>query len=245
MINKNSPIPIYFQLVQMIKKSIETGKLRTGDSLPTEIETMKKHGISRATVRQALLQLANEGYIRRVKAKGTFVNAPPEKSRFIGTLKGFSEEMKQKGVSHSTKVLDKSIIPAPNIVAERLQIASEAPVFYLKRLRFVQNEPVLIADCYLPAHICHGIEDEKFEDISLYDLLEKKFGLVLHHGRREFEPVMPSSGKEAQLLGISMKTPILYVESVVYTENDIPVEYVEIKVRGKFSVDLLQAERQY
>ena len=245
MINKNSPIPIYFQLIEMIKKSIETGELKPGDSLPTEIETMKQYEISRATVRQALLQLANEGYIRRVKAKGTFVNAPPEKSRFIGTLKGFSEEMKQKGVPHSTRVLDKSIIPAQNRVAERLQIASEAPVFYLKRLRFVQNEPVLIAGSYIPAHMCRGIEDGNFEGISLYELLEKKYGLVLHHGRREFEPVMPSSKMEGQLLGISMKTPILYVESVVYTENDVPIEYVEIKIRGKFSVDLIQAGRQY
>ena len=63
---------------------------------------------------------------------------------------------------------------------------------------------------------------------------------MLHHGRREFEPVMPSCKEEAALLRISTRTPILYIESVVYTEDNIPVEYVEIKIRGKFSVDLVQ-----
>jgi GntR family transcriptional regulator len=241
MINKNIPIPIYYQLMQLIRGSIETGQLKPADSIPTEIEMMKQYGISRATVRQALMHLVNEGYIRRIKAKGTFVNEPPARSRFIGTLKGFSEEMRQKGLPHSTKVMEKSVLPAPALVAEKLQIASGGQVFYLKRLRFVQGDPVLIAESYLPASICEGIEKEDFEDSSLYDVLESGYGLVLHHGRREFEPVMPGSKEEAQLLGITMRTPILYVESVVYTESDTPVEYVEIKIRGRFAVDLMQA----
>ncbi len=241
MINKNIPIPIYYQLMQIIRSSIERGELNPGDSIPTEVKIMNKYGISRATVRQALLQLVNEGYIRRIKAKGTFVNSPPARSRFIGTLKGFSEEMKQKGLPHSTRVLDNSIMPAPVRAAEKLQIASGGQVFYLKRLRFVQGDPVLIAESYLPAAICGGIEKENFEDISLYDLLENKYGLTLHHGRREFEPAMPGSKEEAGFLGITLKTPILYVESVVYTENNTPVEYVEIKIRGRFAVDLVQA----
>jgi len=241
MINKNIPVPIYYQLMQIIRSSIETGELQPGDSIPTEIEIMNKYAISRATVRQALMQLVNEGYIRRIKAKGTFVNLPPARSRFIGTLKGFSEEMKQKGLPHSTRVLDKSIMTAPVHVAEKLQIASEGQVFYLKRLRFVQDDPVLIAGSYIPITICDGIEKEDFENISLYDTLENKYGLTLHHGRREFEPSMPDSKEEAQFLGITIRTPILYVESVVYTENDAPVEYVEIKIRGRFAVDLVQA----
>ena len=240
MINKNIPVPIYYQLMQIVRTSIETGELQPGDSIPTEVEIMNKYGISRATVRQALMQLVNEGYIRRIKAKGTFVNLPPARSRFIGTLKGFSEEMKQKGLPHSTRVLDKTIMKAPVHVAEKLQIASEGQVFYLKRLRFVQDDPVLIAESYIPIALCDGIEKEDFENISLYDQLENKYGLALHHGRREFEPSMPGSREEAQLLGVTFRTPILYVESVVYTENNAPVEYVEIKIRGRFAVDLVQ-----
>ena len=240
MINKNIPIPIYYQLMQEIKDSIENGELKPGDPIPTEFEIMTAHGISRATVRQAILQLVNEGYLRRIKAKGTFVKSPQEKPRFLGSLKGFSQEMQQDGILHYTKVLDNRIISAPLKISEKLHLENEAPIFYLKRLRFVKEEPVLIAESHLPAKLFTGIEDKNFEDVSLYETMEKNYGIVLHHGRREFMPVMPSSTEDVELLKISSKVPILYVESIVFTEDNIPVEYGVIKMKGKFIVELVQ-----
>jgi GntR family transcriptional regulator len=240
MINRNIPIPLYYQLLQIIRESIENGERKPGDSLPTEMEMMHTYKLSRATVRQAVLQLVNEGYLRRIKSKGTFVNLVPEKSRFIGTLKGFAQEMRRKGIAFSTKVLDCRVIPAPHKVSQKLQIASDDPVFFLKRLRFVQEEPVLIAEGYMPAQLCPGIEEEDFEQQSFYDVLERKYGIVLHHGYREFEPVMPQNTEEVKLLKVSQKSPVLYIESVVYTAESMPVEYVEIRIKGKFSVDLAQ-----
>jgi GntR family transcriptional regulator len=240
MINRDIPIPLYYQVMQEIKHSIDSGELKPGDRIPTETTIMKRYGISRATVRQALLQLVSEGYLWRLKAKGTFVNSSPERPRFLGTLKGFSEEMRQKGIPFETRVLVKDVISAPVRVAEKLRIAKGDSVFHLKRLRLVQDDPVLIGESYLPANICPGIEEVDFAQCSLYDTLESSYGVVLHHGRREFEPVMPSSGEEVQLLHISPKIPILYVESLVYSANNMPVEYVVIKMRGRFSVDLMQ-----
>jgi GntR family transcriptional regulator len=240
MINRNNPIPLYYQLMQELRQMIETGELKPGDTIPTESELMERYDLSRATVRQAVLHLAQEGYVRRLKARGTFVNTPPEKPQFIGTLKGFAEEMKQKGLSFATKVLEKKVIPSPLHVAEKLHIPSSDPVFYLKRLRFIQNEPVLIAESHLPWKLCRGIEDEDFEVRSLYEVLKKKYDIALSSGRREFEPVLPCSDEEIRLLKITSRTPILGVESVVYSRNNIPVEYVEIKMKGKFIVDLLQ-----
>jgi GntR family transcriptional regulator len=241
MINRSTPIPLYYQLLQLVKGSIEQGDLKPGDSLPTEHEMMRKYKVSRATVRQAMLQLVNEGYLRRIKSKGTFVNRIPEKSRFIGSLKGFAQEMREKGVAFSTRVLDSRVLPAPHKVSEKLQIATGDSVFFLKRLRFVKDEPVLIVEGFVPAQLCPGIEREDFEGQSFYEVLEKKHGIVLHHGFREFEPVMPASGEEARLLRVSQKAPVLHIESVVYTRENLPVEYVEIRVKGKFSVDLVQA----
>jgi GntR family transcriptional regulator len=211
-----------------------------GDTIPTEIELMEQFDVSRATVRQSILHLVNEGYLRRIKAKGTFVNSRPEKPKFIGTLKGFAQEMSQKGVPFSTKVLEKHIIRSPLKVSEKLHIATESPVFHLHRLRFIHEEPVLIANSYIPESLCRRIEDIDFENNSLYDVLEKKYKIVLHHGRRDFEPALPSSAQEVKLLNISSNTPILYVESIVYTQDNTPVEYVEIKMRGRFTVDLIQ-----
>jgi len=240
MINRNSPIPLYYQLIQKIKDQIESGVYEPGDTIPTEIELMEQFDLSRATVRQSILYLVNEGYLRRIKAKGTFVNTRPEKPKFIGTLKGFAQEMSQKGIPFSTKVLEKHVIPSPLKASEKLHIATESPVFHLHRLRFIHNEPVLIANSYIPENICRRIEDIDFEKNSLYEILEKEYKILLHHGRRDFEPAMLSSPQEVRLLNISSKTPILYVESIVYTQDNTPVEYVEIKMRGRFTVDLIQ-----
>jgi GntR family transcriptional regulator len=242
MINLNSPVPLYYQLMQQIKEQIESGQLEPGDVVPTEVELMEQYGVSRATVRQSLLHLVNEGYVRRIKAKGTFVNTRPEKPKFIGTLKGFAQEMRQKGVPFSTEVLEKHVVPSPLKVSEKLHITAGSPVFHLCRLRCIHHEPVLIAHSYLPEQLCRGIEGIDFEQSSLYDTLRERYGIVLHHGRRDFEPAMPSSAEEVRLLHLSAKTPILYVESVVYAEDGTPVEYVEIKMRGRFTVDLIQNE---
>ena len=243
MIDKNTPIPLYFQLMQNIKRAIDSGELIPGDAIPTEVELMERYGISRATVRQAVLRLVNEGYLRRIKAKGTFVNTPPEKPLFLGSLKGFAEEMAEKGVDFRTEVLDQRIIPADPEVAERLLIATGDPVFYLKRVRFVQDEPVILVDGYMPAGLFRHIEEEDFEKNSLYDLLGKKYGVFLHHGWREFGPVLPASEEEMRLLGIGSRNPILAVESVVYTKNNTPVEYIDIRMRGKFRVELFQRKQ--
>ena len=84
MINRNSPIPLYHQLMQEIKDQIDSGRLEPGDAIPTEAELMHRYDLSRATVRQSILHLVSEGYVRRIKAKGTFVNSRPEKPKFIG-----------------------------------------------------------------------------------------------------------------------------------------------------------------
>lgn len=239
MINKNSPIPLYYQLKQQIKDIIKSGKLKPGDVIPTETEFMEKYAVSRTTVRNAILQMVNEGYLRRVVGKGTFVKTHPVKSQILGNLIGFSKEMEQKGISHSTKVLDKGIVPAPIRVADMLQITTNDSVFYLKRLRFVEGKPIIIVENYVPAYLCPGIDKEDFKNESLYNLLKTKFGLNIHHGKREFEPANSLSKEEIELLEVSPGTPLLYVESITFTEDNIPIEYFQSKIRGKFTVDLI------
>jgi GntR family transcriptional regulator len=238
-VDKSIPIPLYYQLEQAIKKLIEAGDLKTGDAIPTEKELMEKCEISRATVRQAILQLVNDGYLRREKSKGTFVTSPPKKVRFLESMKGFSAEMELRSIPHYSKLLEKLVIPASEKIAAKLQIAPGAAVYYQKRLRFVNDRPFLIDDHYIPYQLCPGIEEKYKENMSLYRLLEKEYGLNLHHGRREFEPVRPSSKEEIELLEIYKTTVLMYIESVVYLEDNTPVDYFEAKIHGKFTADMV------
>ena len=102
-IDRTSPTPFYAQLKQILLEAIEANDLVVGEVIPTEMELMKRYGISRATVRQAVLELVNEGYLRREKGKGTFVTQPLAKIQLMESLKWFSAEMKRKGI-HITRV---------------------------------------------------------------------------------------------------------------------------------------------
>lgn len=240
-INKSIPTPLYYQLFQILKNQIDSGELKSGDSIPTENELMDQYEISRATVRQAILQLVNDGYLRREKSKGTFVTTPPSKFRFIEGLRGFSAEMKQHGIAYESRVIEKNIIAANEKVANRLAIPKGEEVFYMHRLRVVKNVPFLLDRHYVPYKLVPGIEAKLGDNISLYSILEREYKLSLHHGWREFEPVSPSSKKEIELLEIYPTTHLLYVESVVYDKNNVPVDYFEAKIHGKFTVDVLNS----
>jgi GntR family transcriptional regulator len=241
LIDKSIPTPLYYQLFQILKNKIDSGELQSGDFIPTENELMDQYGISRATIRQAILQLVNDGYLRREKSKGTFVTTPPSKFRFMEGLRGFSTEMKRHGIAYDSKVLEKKGIAADEKIAQRLGLPQGELVFYIHRLRVVKNLPFLLDRHYIPYQLVPGIEDKLADNISLYSILEHDYKLSLHHGWREFEPVSPSSKKEIELLEIYPTTHLLYVESVLYDKSNVPIDYFEAKIHGKFTVDILNS----
>ncbi len=241
-IDRTIPTPLYFQLKQILKDAIASSELKNGAAIPTEMELMECFGISRATVRHAILQLVNEGYLRREKGKGTFVTQPPAKIPLMQSLWWFSAEMARKGIPHTTQVLDKAIIPPSDRVAECLQIDAEIPVFFLKRLRLLDGRPYLIDWHYIPHNLCPKIENKKLENVSLYQTLFEEYAFDLHHGWRDFQPAVPSSREEIDLLEIYPTTPILHVESTVFARDGTPLDYFEAKIRGKFTANIVNAQ---
>ena len=237
-IDRNLPLPLYYQLEKIIKDAIDSGELSPGDTLPTEAELMETYSISRATVRHAMQNLENEGYLRKERAKGTFIKYPPVERKFLGNLKCFSEEMQRKEIPHGTQVLDQGIIEAEPVIADQLQIPISGKVFYLKRLRTVDQSPVLIVESYLPYDLCPGIEEVDFNSASLYDTLESHYNIQLRHGNRLIEPKLVESKETMSLLEIEPGTCISAIESVIYSANNRPVEYLQAEVLGKISIDL-------
>uniref|UniRef100_A0A7V3KMN5 GntR family transcriptional regulator n=1 Tax=candidate division WOR-3 bacterium TaxID=2052148 RepID=A0A7V3KMN5_UNCW3 len=234
--------PIHYQLMTILKSEIDSGRLKVGDRIPTEKELMLRYGISRSTVRQAVLQLVNEGYLRRKKFKGTFVTTPPATFRFMEGLRGFSAEMRSRGIPYSSTILEKKVILPTEKMQKRLQIGAQDEVFYLKRVRFVNSQPFLIDYHYIPYKFVPGIENKISDNVSLYYLLEHEYHLFLHHGWREFEPIITCSKEETELLEVFPSTPLLYIESVLYDKDGIPIDYFEAKIHGKFVVDVLNTQ---
>jgi GntR family transcriptional regulator len=240
-LDKNVPIPLYYQLKKQVISFIESGVLKEGDLLPPENTLSDLLDVSRNTIRQAFGELVGEGYLNRYKGKGSFVNKPKVEVYFSTKLQTFNEEMDSKGYAHYTRVLDLRKLSGPGEANERLGISLDAPLIYLSRLRFAEGVPIIYVETFLPFEGYEKLMDVNFNDNSLYDTLEKICEIKISKVRREIEAASAHK-KDAELLQITRNKPICFVKTLAYS-NDIPVEFSIGRYRGdfnKFSVDIFR-----
>jgi GntR family transcriptional regulator len=239
-LDKDIPIPLYYQLKRQIHSLIDTAVLKEGDMLPPENELCAFLDVSRPTIRQALSELVAEGLLNRYKGKGTFVSKPKVEERFFSKLESFNQEMISKGLSPSTKVFVLEKLPGPQEANERLNIALDAPLIHLSRLRLADNIPLVIVDTYLPFEQYGRLMKVNFAVNSLYDSLEKLCKVRINRVRREIEAIN-ANAREAELLHITKNKALSFVKTVAYAGDDLPVEFSIARYRGdmnKFTVDI-------
>jgi GntR family transcriptional regulator len=246
-INKDSPIPYYFQLEEILREQIESGKWAPGQQIPSETELCEIFDVSRTVVRQALNELVNEGLLYRRRGKGTFVAKPKIAESLVQNLTGFYEDMVAKGLTPITQVLEQKLIPASKKVAAMLNLKEGDQVIKIDRLRSIGSEPILIVTTFIPYHICPALAEEDLTNQSLYAVLEDRYGLSIARGRRTLEAISASE-EDAKLLGVEEGDPLIFLKSVSYLENGEPIEYFEAKHRGdrsRFEVELVRHRRPH
>ena len=241
-ISFDSHVPYYAQLIDLLKEQILQGKWLPGEQIPGEQDLCETYGISRTVVRQALRELELEGVITRRKGKGTFISEPKINEGLVQKLTGFYQDMVERGLKPITRVLYQDVVPANEKVARMLNIQLKTEVIDIQRLRFINDEPILLVTTYIPYEICPSLATVDLTNRSLYEVLEKEGGIFLTRGRRYIEAVLANE-TEASLLGIERGAPLLMLESVSYAENDLPIEYYHALHRGdrsRFEVDLVR-----
>jgi len=230
-IDKKSPVPLFFQIAEKIQRMIMEGKIKPGDKLPSEEELCRIFDVSRTTIRNALNQMVIEGILIRKKGKGTFVAKPKLDLTFANKFIGFGEDLLKRGMKLEDIVLSKRTISVPEQIAEKIRIRTGDRVFYLKRLRKVEENPILIVTSYIPYELCPGIEKVDFSKELLYPTLRKKYGITISCVKRTFEPIILGES-EAKLLEVQPYIPAFLVKSVNFNEENRPVEYYEALIRG-------------
>ena len=233
-IDKNVPVPMYYQLKKMIQDMIKDGRLKPGDMLPTELELSDMFGISRTTTRQAIMELVMEGVLYRVKSKGTFVAENRVVQDFTNVIRASHNLLRAQNVNTTTKVLELKVVRADDLVSKMLQIEMGDEIIHLKRLRFVNNEPNVLADAYLPM-ICKDMLNMDMNEVGLYQFLDMNDETMPARAVRELEAV-PAEAQDAAFLEIQEGDPIQLTTSVTYTKEDMPIEYSIAKFRGDKNV---------
>lgn len=227
-IDKKSPLPIYYQIEAYLKQQIDAGELQPGESIPSEREFSERYNVSRMTVRQAITNLVNAGYLSRQKGRGTFV-ASKKITMALSGLTSFSEEIKHRGMRPFSRMLSFQIIPASKKIAHKLSIAISTPVYEMKRLRLADDEVLALETAYIPVTLLpHLTETEAIG--SIYEVAEQA-GHRLKNATQTLE-ARSAGPEEADLLTIPTNAPVLLIDQRTYLENGDMFEYSRSLFRG-------------
>lgn len=222
--------PKYIQIQESITSWINTGDIKAGDLVPSERELSERFGVSRMTVRQAVSSLVSFGILHREQGVGTFV-AEPKIEHDIGHLVSFTESALREGLKPSGKLLEFEQIMADAKLAGALQIGLGQKVYHLVRVRYGNNEPMVLERCYFPVGKFPGIERFDLENQSLYRIWREEYRIVFGKMHQSLEPIAADEF-EARALDVALGFLMMLVERVTYDIEGTPVEYAKDAHRG-------------
>ncbi|MGM0502124.1 MAG: GntR family transcriptional regulator [Bacillota bacterium] len=226
-INRNSPVPVYYQIQNQFRQKIKNEELIPGEKLPSERELSNKLEISRSTIRKAIRGLINEGLCINKQGKGIFVS-DDKITININHISGTSSFIKKMGMDIHTKVIEKKIVSDKKINSMLDNERSE--LLYLKRVRYIDEEPLMLENSFLPLSRYKGLSNENF-DGSLYTLLENQYNVKPKKSQGKFD-IKIVDEEESKLLNIHLNTGLLVKEVVVFDEDDIPMEFSKTSYRS-------------
>ncbi|HET7011693.1 MAG TPA: GntR family transcriptional regulator [Anaerolineales bacterium] len=237
-VNRRSAVPLYVQVREALESQIDSQGWSPGDRIPSEPELCRLFGVSRPVVRQALQEMAHDGLLTRRKGLGTFVAEPRITTRsLVHSLVGFFQEMEAKGMTPVTDVREQAMQPAGPRVGAQLRLDPSTPVVKVTRLRYVQDEPVVLVTSFLPYELCPDLISADLRHQSLYAFLQGRYGLTVSSGKRTIEAALAGE-QDAALLRIAPGSPVLRLESVSYLADGRPMEYFHGLFRSAFEVEL-------
>ncbi|OTO01335.1 GntR family transcriptional regulator [Enterococcus sp. 5B3_DIV0040] len=213
--------PLYCQLVDQLKEKIEVNMI-PHDKLPSERELTVQYGLSRTTVRLALKELENIGYIYRCLGKGTFVS-DLKKDIDLGGSYSFTQQMESLGRNPETRILAFEKIKADKFISHHLNLLPGKPVFKVSRLRIADCEPLMIEDTYLPAKFFLNLNDRLLRKKPLYDLFED-FGQTIRLADEELYASLASKD-DAKQLAVPKGSPVLHLARQTYNMKNEIIEF--------------------
>lgn len=236
-LDRNSPVPLYYQLAEQLMAAITDGSAQPGDLVENEVAMSKRLGLSRPTVRYAIRYLVDQGLLVRKRGLGTFITSRRVHRRVSkGSL---YEDLSNQGRNPSTKVLAQGIERSPK-AALALDLDPDTELIALKRLRFADDETLTIMHNWLPVSF-GPMADEDLEKRGLYSILrDHGVGPIVVH--QSISARLPTA-EERELLKISNRLPVIAVTRTAFQPAGAPVEYAEHVYRSdNYQIDIVLEE---
>lgn len=219
MLNSQDVIPLYQQVENVLRKKIHAGEFEPSMRLPTEAELAEEFGVSTITVKKAVLNLVDQGLLKRKQGKGTFV-VSEKQSRDMRQVMSFSQVCSLNGTTPGSKTLEQCVIPATANLQAKLETKDEKVVL-IKRLRYVDGKPMALEINWFSMNFAFLLTED-LNNKSLFALIDENQKVTLFSARRSIE-ICYARPQESELLHIAQESPLLLVDSTVFDERGTPV----------------------
>jgi GntR family transcriptional regulator len=214
--------PQYRRIEQALRERLAT--LRPGDRLPSDAELTIEFEVSRMTARNAMQRLAEDGLIDRQPGRGSFVAKPPAHRR-ANRLMTFTQEMRRRGLTPSSRLLERSVRPASAAEAAALGVATGEPVVHLRRLRCADDRPIALETTILVGDCAEPVMAADLTRGSLHEALTRA-GFALRRGTGTIA-AEAATADDAALLAMRTGDPLLVERRVIVDPHGRPIEATE------------------
>lgn len=226
-LDRKSPLPLWAQLEEDLRRRIDAGDFSSGQ-FPTDLELTEDYEVSRHTVREAIRHLNRTGLLRRERGRGTVINQS-EFEQTLGTLYSLFDSIESSGAVQRSQVLELSTTVDP-AAARQLDLEPDAKLTHLSRLRFADDEPLAVDRAWLPM-VESGFEDVDWSRTALYDQLVKAGLPAPQQGWERLTPIVPSA-EDRELLRLGKRDAAFFLERLGIDSSGQPIEWRTTIVRG-------------
>lgn len=221
--------PVYIQIHDEIHEAIEAGRWVPGDKIPAERELAEQFGVSRMTLRQAVMMLVDEGILERRVGSGTYVAERKVQEQLNGVT-SFTEMMAAAGKVATSRTISFHIGKSSNSEQEQLQLGDDDQVLRMERVRYGNDEPIAFEVASIPASLVDGLARESLTN-SLYRTLSEQRGLRIGHAQQTVTAAAVTE-RVAEYLAIKRGDPVLVMRQLTFDTAGKPFEYVRTQYVG-------------
>lgn len=221
-IDRDSGKKLYIQLAEIIREEVDKGQIEVGAQLPSEDALCTQFNISKAVVRQALSELADAGYLRKVQGRGTYIEKPAAQAG-VPMVLGLDEYSIDFGEPTTTRVVEKKVTVPPSEV-RRLFGDEEIRTTKVVRVVSVRREVVLLDTLYVPEAVCPGLGLLDLREQSFHTIFEKRYRRTIRRVAQSCDHTVAES-HEAELLGCEPGDTLLLMDRIVYADSEVPVAF--------------------
>lgn len=218
--------PLYQQIKGLMLQSLQGGEWKPGEAIPSEMDLAARFRVSQGTMRKAIDELAAENLLVRRQGKGTFVATHAETQvqyRFLKLVPDAGDQSSEGPADR--QIINCKRTRASADIAKLLSLRTGDPVLQAQRVLSFAGVPTILEDIWLPGGPFKGLTAERLAQYHgpMYALFETEFGVRMVRAEEKIRAVKPDLAQCA-LLRIEQDTPLLSVERVAYTYNDMPME---------------------